>query len=207
MTTAPEMPLAVRDFHTPFPPREVMGYALILDPGLVDKHEDWSKVRSPGRARRREKLGHRQHIRRWTTPIMDVKAFTPGPRDQFPPQMFMHPHRWPSFALELAQSEDFLDRARRLNLDTKKALAVQKHWRWMTRDGRLVKNTLIQRRWLQISLDDGAGLNTAFARIGENVPQERARRVELLEAIPIHRGWREGWAVVWNNLIIDEVWL
>lgn len=36
---------------------------LIPSKHMVDTQEDWSQVRSPGRARRRRKQGHRQNIR------------------------------------------------------------------------------------------------------------------------------------------------
>jgi hypothetical protein len=38
------------------------GIRIIEDANLVDPHEDWSGVRSPGRARRRQRYGYRQNI-------------------------------------------------------------------------------------------------------------------------------------------------
>lgn len=48
------------------PPRFVESRALVVDAG-----EDWSKVRSPGRARRRRLQGHRQNISRRYEPSPD----------------------------------------------------------------------------------------------------------------------------------------
>lgn len=203
MTTAPDMPLDPLAFHPGRPPVEVQGYKLILDPTLVDHHEDWSKVRSPGRAKRRERRGHRQRIRRWTTPMMDVKAFAPGPRAQFPPQMFMHPARWPSFSLELAEGQDFLDRAERLSLDVKKALDVQKQWRWMAERGG--RETLIRERWLRVDLD--IGKLPASGPLAASVPRQTTYRVETIEALPICRFGHEGYAAVWNGLVLGLLWL
>jgi hypothetical protein len=38
------------------------GMQIVEDLNLVDRVEDWSRVRSPGRARRRMKRGYRQNI-------------------------------------------------------------------------------------------------------------------------------------------------
>lgn len=38
------------------------GMRIIRDINMTDTIEDWSRVRSPGRARRRRKLGHPQNI-------------------------------------------------------------------------------------------------------------------------------------------------
>jgi hypothetical protein len=38
------------------------GYRVVEDAGLVDTWEDWSHVRSPGRARRRRRYGYPQRI-------------------------------------------------------------------------------------------------------------------------------------------------
>lgn len=38
------------------------GMRIIEDASLTDPYEDWSRVRSPGRARRRMKRGHRQNV-------------------------------------------------------------------------------------------------------------------------------------------------
>lgn len=39
------------------------GLRIIERPDMVDPVEDWSRVRSPSRARRRMKAGHPQHMR------------------------------------------------------------------------------------------------------------------------------------------------
>jgi hypothetical protein len=44
---------------------------------MVDTHEDWSRVRSPGRARRR-RFKHRQNIRVYTTPKPDLYKLPDG---------------------------------------------------------------------------------------------------------------------------------
>lgn len=45
---------------------------IIEDPSLVDAIEDWSRVRSPSRARRRLRYGHRQNIDIVGVPKKDV---------------------------------------------------------------------------------------------------------------------------------------
>ena len=39
-----------------------IGIRIIEDKNMVDAIEDWSRVRSPGRAARRRRRGHRQNI-------------------------------------------------------------------------------------------------------------------------------------------------
>lgn len=48
------------------------GLRIIRDINLTDHVEDWSRVRSPGRARRRRKLGHPQNIVYRLVPKKDV---------------------------------------------------------------------------------------------------------------------------------------
>lgn len=48
------------------------GLRVIRDINLTDTVEDWSRVRSPGRARRRRKLGHPQNIVWRVVPKKDV---------------------------------------------------------------------------------------------------------------------------------------
>lgn len=49
------------DFTTRFVP-SYSGLRIIRDINMTDTVEDWSRVRSPGRARRRRKLGYPQNI-------------------------------------------------------------------------------------------------------------------------------------------------
>ncbi len=51
----------------------VMGVRIIENDLLTVLAEDWSKVRSPSRAKRRLKQGHRQRIRHYYRP--DPKAY------------------------------------------------------------------------------------------------------------------------------------
>jgi len=48
---------------SPIFPNPYDGVRIIEDITLTDMVEDWSKVRSPSRARRRLRQGHRQNIR------------------------------------------------------------------------------------------------------------------------------------------------
>lgn len=48
------------------------GIRLIADPHMVDVVEDWSEVRSPSRAARRRRQGHRQRIRYREVPKPDI---------------------------------------------------------------------------------------------------------------------------------------
>lgn len=62
------------------------GFHVVLNPSMVvPDGEDWSRVRSPGRARRRRKK-HRQNIRVKYKP--DTKIF------QYDGRMMMHPAIW-----------------------------------------------------------------------------------------------------------------
>ena len=61
------------------------GTKILVDPGMVDWKEDWSKVRSPGRARRRMRKGHKQNIQRYSVPKTQVFVFDNGAT------MVMHP--------------------------------------------------------------------------------------------------------------------
>ena len=61
-----------------------MGLPVVTNWELTVTVEDWSRVRSPGRARRRAKQGHRQN---WTVKRMpDPKIY------QIQGRMHMHPH-------------------------------------------------------------------------------------------------------------------
>lgn len=44
------------------------GLRLVNEPSLTETAEDWSDVRSHGRARRRRRQGHRQRIRYYLVP-------------------------------------------------------------------------------------------------------------------------------------------
>lgn len=46
-----------------------MGMRIVTNNVLTVPAEDWSKVRSPSRARRRLKKGHRQNIRYYDAPL------------------------------------------------------------------------------------------------------------------------------------------
>ncbi|MGU3387237.1 hypothetical protein ACLBYG_22195 [Methylobacterium sp. D53M] len=48
------------------------GIRLVADPHMVDVVEDWSRVRSPSRAARRRRQGHRQRIRYLEVPKADI---------------------------------------------------------------------------------------------------------------------------------------
>lgn len=52
---------------------------------LVEEYEDWSRVRSPSRARRRMRNGHRQNVRRLSRP--QQSAF----HDKIRNVIYMHP--------------------------------------------------------------------------------------------------------------------
>lgn len=52
------------------------GIRLIADPHMVDVVEDWSEVRSPSRAARRLRQGHRQRIRHREVPKPDIIHLT-----------------------------------------------------------------------------------------------------------------------------------
>ncbi len=59
------------------------GLQIVEDASLVDMIEDWSRVRSPGRARRRRRQGHPQNIRMVAVPWQQVIFFGD--------KLFMHP--------------------------------------------------------------------------------------------------------------------
>ena len=66
-------------------PQMYAGMQVFLDRNLVDYVEDWSRVRSPGRARRRRKK-HPQRI------VMRAVARKEAYR--FQGKLFMHPDMW-----------------------------------------------------------------------------------------------------------------
>lgn len=59
------------------------GLQIIEDINMVDYHEDWSDVRSHGRARRRRMRGFKQRIRITATPKKEAI--------QFGSKVIMHP--------------------------------------------------------------------------------------------------------------------
>lgn len=59
------------------------GLTIFEDINMVDYHEDWSGVRSHGRAARRRKLGFPQRIKITATPKKEAV--------QFGSKVFMHP--------------------------------------------------------------------------------------------------------------------
>lgn len=62
-----------------------MGSRIIEDRNLVDHVEDWSRVRSPSRAARRRRHGHKQNIVTRTVPQQAVFMIDGGRT------MVMHP--------------------------------------------------------------------------------------------------------------------
>lgn len=53
-------------------PSDYMGFQLIEDRYMTIPHEDWSRVRSPSRAIRRMRQGHRQNVRHIQVPNPDL---------------------------------------------------------------------------------------------------------------------------------------
>lgn len=84
--SAEEMLRAMREMLAVLPPAEPEmplgfgavgllpsgGLRIIEDPHMVETVEDWSEVRSPSRAARRRRQGHRQRIRYVSRPKRDV---------------------------------------------------------------------------------------------------------------------------------------
>ena len=56
----------------------ITGVRIIEDSNLVDYVEDWSKVRSPSRARRRRKRGFAQNIQMSTVALQQVYSLDGG---------------------------------------------------------------------------------------------------------------------------------
>lgn len=56
----------------------IPGVQIIEDRNMVDHVEDWSRVRSPSRARRRLRYGHRQNITIKTTPKTNAYSLRGG---------------------------------------------------------------------------------------------------------------------------------
>lgn len=54
------------------------GVRIIEDINLVDMTEDWSRVRSPGRARRRRRYGYPQNIKIIAVPKEDAYSIDGG---------------------------------------------------------------------------------------------------------------------------------
>ena len=54
------------------------GIQIIEDKNLVDMVEDWSDVRSPSRAERRRRQGHRQRIKTTAVPKKDAFSIDGG---------------------------------------------------------------------------------------------------------------------------------
>jgi hypothetical protein len=59
------------------------GMQIIESDAMVESFEDWSRVRSPGRARRRMKYGHRQNVQTLQKPRCDALIVDN--------RMFVHP--------------------------------------------------------------------------------------------------------------------
>lgn len=55
-----------------FRPHALDGLRIVEDPYMVETVEDWSHVRSPSRASRRRRQGHRQRIRLLIRPKQQV---------------------------------------------------------------------------------------------------------------------------------------
>lgn len=69
----------IRTFRREFAPIEPNAGHIIESIHMVDgPFEDWSRVRSPGRARRRRLKGYRQNIRLYTTPKRDFMKLPDG---------------------------------------------------------------------------------------------------------------------------------
>jgi hypothetical protein len=175
------------------PPRdgELHGHQVRFDHSLVNVTEDWSKVRSPGRARRRRRHGHPQRIVRISTPRDEVFRYE-GP---YGPLLVMHPAVWPRVARAMEVENDFFDRACRAGLSPVIARKVRSAWLELGRNDREI---LFRTGALQIRLQDRPEMTLAPGPVPENLTE----RIELLTSMALSNG---GVAVVWKRLVIDEV--
>lgn len=70
-------------------------FRITENPTMLDRHEDWSRVRSPSRALRRMRYGHRQNITVTYSPSKQVL--------QFGDMFVMHPVTARAFRAELSK--------------------------------------------------------------------------------------------------------
>jgi len=80
----------------------ITGVRIIEDSNLVDYVEDWSKVRSPSRARRRRKRGFAQNIQMSAVALQKVYSLDGGKT------LVMHPDIARAFERQLQRDMDRL---------------------------------------------------------------------------------------------------
>ena len=74
------------------------GLRIVESMALGDPYEDWSQVRSPGRARRRLRQGHRQNI------VIRFRANGQVFHDKQLNTLYVHPHDRPNLERKLMEA-------------------------------------------------------------------------------------------------------
>lgn len=89
-------PLGLTLYEKPY---TYLGLKIYVDPnGMSDTVKDWSKCRSPSRAKRRLKRGFKQHV---------IYRKVPNPNIiRYEDKLFMHPDIYKEFVRKLEQSKD-----------------------------------------------------------------------------------------------------
>lgn len=77
----------------------VLGLRIIESDAIGDPYEDWSMVRSPGRARRRLRQGHRQNI------VTRYRANGQVFHDKGRNTLYVHPHDRPELERKLMEPQ------------------------------------------------------------------------------------------------------
>lgn len=72
----------------------MIGVQIIESLSMVDYVEDWSRVRSPGRAARRRRQGHRQNIEVRAVPRMEALSMDGGRTIVVHPEVGREMRRW-----------------------------------------------------------------------------------------------------------------
>lgn len=90
------MELRMHDFAFTRHVAPLGGMALVPAPHMVEAVEDWTRVRSPSRARRRMRQGHRQNMRTIEVPSKDVII------DKSSGTMYAHPATIEAITQEMA---------------------------------------------------------------------------------------------------------
>lgn len=193
-----ERPMDLRYVQVP-PARSGMtfqGHEMRFDDSLVIRSEDWSGVRSPGRARRRLMLGHKQRIIRTATPNRKVFRYE---GHGLMPTMIMHPAMWTETVLKIAAETDFYQRASRARLDVDRAVLVRNAWR---KHGESLKDILWRAGEVKVSIPHQySPMENIFLPPFGAPPRPVTPDYEIVRLEVMSDGVL---CVCWHDLIIEE---
>lgn len=174
------------------------GVEIISDHTLVDRNEDWSQVRSPGRARRRRAQGKRQRIVVHVTPSKTLHRFEARSGGMVVNKIVGHPAMIQQMIEEIERQNREAEEARAAGLDPTRGRRLRELW--AEERGRGAGEVL--RRTGQVWLSDAPREAEPF-RPGRGPTEKKARAVLFTARLLVKDG-RDCLAVEVEGMTVAE---